>query len=212
MLRSIIIALTLLFFHAAGAQEKDAEAVRRTFENYKTAILNDQGETALDYIDSRTGKYYADMLHAVKNSDSARVSALSLIDRITVFSIRHRASREEILAMTGNDLFVYAIKNGMVGKSGVARNSIGEVTVNGNIAKGRVVVGGTQTPLAFDFHREEGRWKIDLTSIFSFSNQAFRRMVEESGEEENEYLFRLLEMLTGRKPGREVWQKVNQVE
>lgn len=54
-----------------------------------------------------------------------------------------------------------------------------------------------------------GQWKLDLTSLFPASNLLFKQMVEESGQNENEYLFSLLEMLTGKKPGSEIWQKVN---
>lgn len=209
MFRTILVALSLFLFTAATGQDKEAAAVRQVFDNYKAAILNDEGENALQYIDSRTEKYYAGILDAVKNGDSATLSSLSLIDRITIFSIRHRASRQEIIGMTGNELFVYAIRKGMVGKGGVARNSIGDVTINGDFATGQVVVSGTQTPLAFHFYKEEGKWKMDLTSIFPITNQAFKKMVEESGEPENEYLFGLLEMLTGKKPGPEIWQKIN---
>jgi hypothetical protein len=33
-------------------------------------------------------------------------------------------------------------------------------------------------------------------------------MADESGENDNEFLFGMLEMLTGKKPGTEIWQKV----
>ncbi len=38
---------------------------------------------------------------------------------------------------------------------------------------------------------------------------AFKNVVEESGQNENEYLFSVLEMLTGKMPGAEIWIPVN---
>src|SRR5688500_12855175 len=162
MYRSLILlAVSLLFFYDAGAQNRDAEAGRQAFDNYKSAILNDQGDVALNYIDSRTKKFYRVMLHAARDSDSATVAAMSLLDRITIFSVRHRAGREEIVGMTGDDLFVYAVKNGMVAKNGVVRNSIGKVTIDKDFATGQIVIDGRPTPLVFNFYVKAGQWKLD---------------------------------------------------
>jgi hypothetical protein len=131
-----ILLLFFLFVISSNGQTGKEALVKQAFDDYKSAILNDKGEDALKYINSRTIKYYTEIIDLVKNADSAQVNSLSLIDKITVFSIRHRATREEILAMGGTDLFVYAIKKGMVGKNSVANNSIGKVTIDGAFAKG----------------------------------------------------------------------------
>jgi hypothetical protein len=52
------------------------------------------------------------------------------------------------------------------------------------------------------------QWTLDLTSLFPLSNTAFRNLIEESGENENEFLFSVLESLTGKRPGAEIWQKI----
>jgi len=194
---------------ACGDQEKEDKLVKLTFDNYKSAILNDKGEEAVEYVDSRTIKYYDDIIDLVKTADSAKVNSLSLLDKVMVFSVRHRTSKEEILSFDGKRLFVYAIKSGMVGKNSVSNNSIGEVTIDKDFAKGQFIANGQKTPFYFHFYKENGQWKIDLTSVFSISTVAFEKMVADSELGENEYLFSLLEMMTGRKPGQEIWNKVN---
>jgi hypothetical protein len=208
--KKIIFIATFIAFFCGSIQAQSSEqaSVKKVFETYKAAILNDQGEQALATIDSRTTKYYADIIDVIKNADSTQIEALSLMDKITVFSIRHRATKEEILFMNGNDLFIYAIKNGMVGKNSVVNNTIGTVTINGSFAKGQLVVSGRPTPLSFHFYKETGQWKLDLTSLFPTANAAFEQMATESGENENDFLFNILEMLTGRRPGQEIWMKV----
>src|SRR5690606_46733 len=108
----------------------------------------------------------------------------------------------------GEGLLIYAIKEGMVGKNSVANNTIGDITIDENFAKGQLVVNGKEAPFYFHFYKEEDLWKIDLTSIFPIAETAFKKMQQDSGQEENEYLLTILEMLTGNKPGDEIWNKI----
>jgi hypothetical protein len=126
-----------------------------------------------------------------------------------VFSIRHRTSKNDILSFDGKSLLVYAINSGMVGKNSVANNSIGEVIIESEFAKGQFLANGQKAPFYFHFYKEEGQWKIDLTSLFPVSTMAFKKMADESGENQNDYLFSLLEKITGKKPGTEIWQPIN---
>lgn len=206
---SRILVLLLFVTSVCLAQKKEQKAVVQAFGNYKSSILEDRGEEAVKYVDSRTIKYYGDILELVKTADSIKIDSLSLLDKLMVFSVRHRTSKENILSFDGKQLLVYAIKSGMVGKSSVVNNSLGEVIIEGDFAKAQFVNNGKATPFYFHFYKEEQQWKMDLTSIFAISNMAFSKVREQSGQSEIEYLFSLLEMITGKKVGPEIWQKVN---
>lgn len=209
-MKQTLIALTLLLIWTTSSygQKSEEKLVRKSFDNYKSAILNDKGAEAVKYVDSRTIKYYSDILELVKTADSAKVETLSILDKLMVFSIRHRTSREDVLSFDGKTLFVYAIKSGMVGKNSVANNSIGDVTIDYSFAKGQFIANGNKAPFYFHFYKEADQWKIDLTSLFTVSTTAFKKMADESEQTENEYLFSLLEMITGNKPNSQVWQPV----
>jgi len=204
---TILVFLLLLTFHSF-AQKGDDKLVRAAFDSYKSSILNDKGEEALKYVDSRTVKYYGDILDLVKNADAEKIEQLSILDKLMVFSIRHRASKEEILSFDGKGLLVYAIKKGMVAKNSVANNSIGEVVIDGDFAKGKFVANGKETPLYFHFYKEENQWKVDLTSLFPVANAAVKKMADDSGQGESEYILSLLEMMTGKKPAEEIWNPI----
>ena len=201
------IFLFTITFNFCTAQQKEEKLVRKSFENYKSAILNDKGDEAVKYVDSKTIQYYSEILDKTKNADSTDVNSLGLMDKLMVFSIRHRATKDEIMTLDGKGLLVYAIKKGMVGKNSVANVSIGDVKIEGTFAKGQFIANGQKAPFYFHFHKEDDMWKIDLTSIFPIGTAAFRKMQEDSGQEENVYLLSLLEMLTGKQPGNEVWKK-----
>ena len=203
---SVVLFFTLIVF--VFAQNAEDQLVRKSFDNYKASILNDKGDEAIKYVDSRTIKYYGDILELVKNADSTKVESLSILDKLMVFSVRHRTSKNDILSFDGEALLVYAIKSGMVGKNSVANNSIGEVMIDGNFAKGRFIAKGQQTPFYFHFYKEQETWRVDLTSIFSISTISIQKMADDSGKNVDDFLFSLLEMVTGRKPGKEIWQPV----
>lgn len=208
-LKIIGILFLLLTGELTYGQKSEEKLVKKSFDNYKTSILNDKGEKAVKYVDSRTIKFYSDILELVKTADSTKVETLSILDKLMVFSIRHRTSKNDILSFDGKSLLVYAIKSGMVGKNSVANNSIGKVIIESEFAKGQFLANGQKAPFYFHFYREEGQWKIDLTSLFPVSIIAFKKMADESGENQNDYLFSLLEMITGKKPGTEIWQPIN---
>jgi hypothetical protein len=210
MNKLLLIISLCITSHFVLAQTAEQKLVKQSFDKYKAAILTDKGDEAVKYVDSRTITYYGQMLELVKTGDSAKVQGLSIMDKIMVFTIRHRASKEDILQFDGKSLFVYAIKSGMVGKNSVANNSVGTITISGTFAKGQFVSNGKKTPLYFQFYKEDSQWKLDLTSLFPYSTVALKKMVEESGKSENEFIFYLLEMMTGRKPGAEIWQPVVQ--
>jgi hypothetical protein len=209
MIKNFSLLLIFAFvMNSCSAQKKEEKLIRNSFENYKSAILNDKGEEAVQYVDSRTITYYSEILKKTKNADSIEVNNLGLMDKLMVFSIRHRATKSEILSFDSKGLLVYAIKEGMVGKNSVANNTIGDVKIDGTFAKGQFIANGQKAPFYFHFYKEEDKWKIDLTSIFTIGTAAFKKMQEESGLNENEYLLSLLEMLTGRKPDNEIWKNI----
>lgn len=207
----MITRLSILFFllfiiTSCSGQKEEGKLVQKSFELYKTAILNDKGEDAVKQVDSRTIKYYSDMLEKIKFADSTEVNSLSIIDKVMVFAVRHRASKEDILSFDGKGLIVYAVENSMIGKNSVANNTVGNVEIDGDFAKGEFVVNGQKAESFYlHFYKEEGKWKIDLTAIFAIGAEAFTQLQKESGLNENEFLFSILEYLTGRKPGSEIW-------
>ena len=221
-MRIITVIIVCTFLTSYGVQKKTVNSnataaieaknevtkIKQCFANYKSSILNNKGEEAVEYVDSRTIKYYQNILDKTKMADSTEINSMNIMDKFMVFSIRHRTAKEDILKFDGKQLLVYAIQEGMVGKNSVANNEIGDVEVDENFGKGQLIANGTPAPMYFHFYKEEGNWKIDLTSIFPVATQAFQKMAEESGEEENEYLFMLLEMITGNKPTNEIWKTI----
>ncbi len=210
MKRGILTSIFAVLFAVMAIAQKSEEArVRETFENYKKAILKDRGAEAVTYVDSKTVAYYSRMLDLALHADSLAVDSLVLVDKLMVLAIRHRTSRAQLLSFDGIKLIQYAIESGMVGKNTVANNSMGDVIIDHLTARGRLIVNGEQTDVYFQFNLEQGHWKIDLTSVFAVSSKAMESMIIESGQSENTYIISILQMISGKKPGPEIWLPVD---
>lgn len=204
-----IITLSLLIFLSINSySQSDKELVLKSFENYKNAILTDKGKFASDFVDSRTINYYSTILDKVKTSDSLEVNSMGIIDKLTVLSMRHRTPKNDLLKFDGKDLFIYAIDNGMVGKNSVVNAELGDVITNGDFSKAEFVVNGQKTPFFFHFYREDKVWKMDLTHLFSLGTMSIKKMIEDSGENENDFIINILEVLTGKKPTENIWKPI----
>lgn len=186
------------------------DSVRAAFDRYKAAILNDRGEEAIQYVDSRTMAYYSKISELAKTADSLELESLALIDKFMVLTVRYKASREDILAFDGKSLLIYAINSGMVGKNSVANNSVGKVTIVDEFAEGEFMSNGQETPFSFNFYYEEKRWKVDITSIFAASQTAFEQMIAQSGQSENEFIVTALESVGDKKISTEIWRPVQE--
>lgn len=183
----------------------DEALIKATFAGYKSAILEDRGADAVNFVDSRTINYYDRVLKHVINADSLEIAQLDVLDKMVVLSIRARTKADKILSMDGAQLFVYAIEEGMVGKGSVSQTHLSVMEVDGNAAKAFLTKGDLETPLFFDFYKEEGSWKIDITTVFDIGAKYLLQMVDEMGMTEIEFIFSALEQATGVRPGKEIF-------
>jgi len=208
MNKVISIFFFFFFISSAGWAQKDKKEIKAVFENYKAALIKEDGDEAVKYLDSHTIKYYQNIADKARGADSVEVDALPVMDKIMVLSVRHRASKEEVLAFNGITMVSFAIKNGMVGKSTVSDNSLGEITINGNVATAQLIKNKEKSSILFKFYKENNEWKFDLSSFFPLAGIGFKKLVKDSGKPENEYLLMLLEFASKKKPSPAIWKPV----
>ncbi len=184
---------------------EEATAVRASFDGYKQAILDQAGEKSVGFVDRNTLAYYQKMRDLALRGDRETIRALSTVDKLFVLSIRHRISSEEVELMTGESLFVYAVNQGWIGKASVINNEVGDITVSGTHATGVHVSGRKASPFKWVFQMENGKWKLDLTSIMPAADQAFKQVIRQSGLHEDEFLITIIESVSGEKVADTVW-------
>ncbi|MBL8022621.1 MAG: WD40 repeat domain-containing protein [Leptospirales bacterium] len=187
-----------------ASQTSDPE---KSFLAYQKAILNSDGKTAVRYVNSQTLKWFASIFAHAREADKATLLKLSFMNRLMALSMRARTPTEKLLSRdySGESVFVYGVENGMIGKSSVIDLRVEKVTINDKFAKVSVSRGGKETA-PFHFYLESGIWKVDLEQLSAMSNMTILEMIKQRGMTEEEFIFKALESLTGKKVTQEIYK------
>jgi len=208
MLRSnppMILVLAVIVASGCGRNRDDEVAVKTAFNNYKKAILASDGAAAVKLVDRRTLEYYDETRRLALHADAATVRSAGLTDRINILMMRHRIDASVLASMDGPALLKHAVDEGWIGREGVLSIEPGRVKLGEDTAKLLMKHEGKQSSLGFDFHREDGQWKINLTGMITTGNAAMKAAVRKMGLTENEFIFQMLESVSGRKVSETIW-------
>lgn len=85
-------------------------------------------------------------------------------------------------------------------------NRLGELEVSRATARAKIIEGGVGPNAGFNFIKENGSCKIDLTAIFPVANELMKAVMTGKGTDEDAFLFALLKLLSERRVAEDVWQ------
>lgn len=188
-------------------QEKSS--ITESFQNYMSAMINDDGDEAIKYIDSQTIQSYDKTMRQIKYADSAEVVALPFLKKFFILNLRHREPKEKLLAMNGKDLFVYSVEEGSLGNFKNKDTSLGDIELTENKATAGIEINEQKTLISFQFVKEYGTWKIDLTPFNKIGEFPFERSIPKM-DDENEYLINLIEQSSGKVAVDSIWHPLKQ--
>ncbi len=179
------------------------EDIRATFENYRLALLAEDGEKAWDVIDFQTRKIYEKYADQSLTLSQTELNSVDFISKITVLRLRLELKKKQLQEMNGEELFIYAIQKGMISKASAQRIKLEKITMNGNEAQAYLAT-APSIPVFF-FVNESGSWKLALSKSFNLANEAMAKVIEASGMSEQEYIEFLLK---GVSSNREVDKRI----
>lgn len=196
------------------AQDVDNKEIHDVFFKYKKALQESNGFEAVTHITNSTLTYYDDMVIASLTMDSVKVRALPTIDRYNVLAIRHTIPAREVFKMQGRDLFVYLMSKGLSDKNSMLYNKasmqdehLGDITVSENGISAIVQFAQCKLPICLiRFDKENGIWKMDLSSFFKGANTMINIRMKNLGLTTDEYILQALEAFSGKKPGNTIWK------
>ncbi len=201
----IVFSVVLIALTHTAVSADDSSAVHECFEAYRTSILNQDGQSAVELVDSTTIAYYSEVRRLALHAEREEVEELTLMDRLMVFTLRHRIAAAELAALSGRQLFIHAVAEGWVSKNSVARVKLARVFVEGSTASAALDLGGKEAPVRFRFHKIGKEWRLDITSVFALLGQAFQRAIQEMERDENEFIFSILEAGLGQPVSEDIW-------
>lgn len=204
----IVFLCVILISVGCNTPKSDEEQVQECFSNYKTALQDQNGKSALDYVDKSTINYYEEMLQYAIEADSLDINKMSLMDKITILSIRHKISPQEIMRMDGKALFIYAINNGMIGSNSIDKITLSTIKIKESTADGYLMANGQELPMAFEFKKEDTEWKINLTSIFDISETGLKQAAYIRNLKENEFIVTTISEINKKKVSDNIWHPI----
>ncbi len=206
MKRSVRLLLLPVLFVACSdnGPEDDVAEIRACYDNYFAALKAGQGDKAAELVDNNTLAHFDRMLELARSADSTTVSTLDAMDKLTVLSMRMQIPVEELRDMDARTALARSVSDGMMANEGPEGLTLGTVTVEGDKATAPLKMYGFPTPATFSFQRQDGSWRIDLTSLFELSRQAFGQLGGD-GTDGNAMLLELLEENTGSAVPEGIW-------
>lgn len=202
----VVLIFVSCFGILAQGPQSDEALIRQVFLNYKEAILQQRGETAVSLVNRATLQYYARMKYVALEGEEREVRRLSPMNKIMVVSLRHRVPVESLRAMTPEQLFTHAVEQGWIGKNSVLDSDIRQVQTFRNDASAEHVKGGTPTKLKYRFTKEDGKWKLDLTALTPVADRAMSMLIQKEGVDEDTFIVSLVESVSGKKVSPSIWQ------
>lgn len=201
---TIAVGSLLLLPPLVLAASEDAN-VRKAFDGYKYAVLNELGEDASQLVTQSTIDYFGEMQQLALHGSGTDVRAQSIVNQMQILTFRHRMHAEQLKLMSPRKVFVYAVDQGWVGKNGVVTLDSGPVSVSGDIATIDIFKNGIPTGLKFRLQREAGSWKLDLMPILALGNQAFKLIAKQQRISEEYLVLSLLESVSGQRVPDSIW-------
>lgn len=204
--------LLLLTTVPLAAQEADSteltteqQAVLDCMKNYKRAILARDGDAAAGLVDWGTLDYYDRIRQYALYADSTEVDSLSFVDRMAVLQFRLNLSADTLQSLNPLGIFALTVKKEWVGDN-ILKVEFGRPQVAGDRAMLPLLVSGREGPFGLGFVREEGKWKVDLTSVMPMAEVAIMAMVKQSGMTEDELMRKALSIMSGKAFTDDLWQ------
>jgi len=170
--------------------------IMNVYQDYKESILNDKGSAAYECIDKETRDYYDWLIVASNELNKKQIQALGLMDHFTICVLRKNLTASELAKMSGKDLFIYAIDNGMVGKNSVQSLELddSDIEVDGTTATVGIQTDSTPFPYRFKFNLENGKWGLSLVHTMKATSPALEDAVKQSGKSTEEFVKMLVEV------------------
>lgn len=200
------LLIALLVAGPLLARASDAgDSIRSVFSAYRTAIMEGKGEEAADLLSRSTLDYFDKMRTLALHGDAATVQALALVDQMQVMLFRLRVPVETLETLSAKGLVAYAVEQGWIGKTSVAKVTPGKVQSQGDDAMLHVRVNGKDAGPAFRFGREAVGWRLDLVPTLKATDGILRSAALREGVSHNEYILAVMSIALERNVGDEAW-------
>ncbi len=213
--RLLLLAVALTAAGCSGSDDGPSSSARSgdegasvvaAFDDYKSALIAQDGEAAAGVAADATLDYYDEMRILALTATRREVKSLRLVDQLFALGLRHFLPPARLQKMDGFEVFEYSVDEGMISENAVSKMEPTDADVSGDRALLSVEIDGAQAPFTFVLVREDGSWKMDMTELLKLSDSAFQSLADQSGKSDEAFLMQLLTSMSGTKPSNDIWK------
>ncbi|HHH49906.1 MAG TPA: hypothetical protein ENK52_02885 [Saprospiraceae bacterium] len=203
------LALLILManFFSACSSKTDAELITEVFQNYTSAIKNNQGMLAAEYLDQKTLDWFDKLLDMSLNAPKSELQKSNMLSKVTVLSIRQEHSKKEIKALNNKAVFAFALDKDLYHQDSTKQFTIANLKIGNPRAVAAVNINGKEVPGKYiKFLKDKDGWKLNFAAMINILNdQATGRLVENIPAE-NRKAIHIVRKLSNKPIKRNIWK------
>lgn len=203
----IIITVVSMSAPINAYAQIERPAISGVLSSFRNNLTVHQFDNAIQYIDSATLDYYDKLAIDVQQADSNKLSSMSLFRRLMVLSFRHRDTSSLIQNYGGKALLKFAMQHEMISDGNIVGDTIMAITSNGKTAIAVTVLKSDSDTLRLHLVKEQIGWRVSLIEEMEGAASLVKDLQRQSGKGENDFIWELLENMTGVVPDSSIWHK-----
>jgi len=185
----------------------DDVLVDRTFQAYRSAVLDGAGKSAAEHLDAASIDYYTRLRTHVLEADEATIRSLPAGERFQVLYYRHTTDLAKLREGEPTALFRHGIETGSIDRDSLEKMSLGEIEIDGDIAVATVNLPTGVIEKGFYFRRENDAWKVSLSARMDAVDEKFAADAKEAGLELDAYLVLAVATSSGSPVDASIWER-----
>ena len=180
MKKFLIFMLLSLSLFAISDEKK--EKVLNDFNAFKKNYSERKAEETVNYFTPGSVKFYDDLLKiAISNGKAG--DKIGFLESMVVMNIQNKLSAEEMKKMTGKDVIMWSINEGV--DSFESFNILPILDIYDKDECAYVVVGYEKESMPVKLEESEGVWKVDLPYLYDVINKSFEKLFGAEGLDKN---------------------------
>jgi hypothetical protein len=164
---ALIVLCALLATTAAcssSSSKADSPAsVAASYSAYTKAVSAKSGQAAADLLTQSSLQYYDRMRTLALDANAATLARQRLIDQLGVLTMRAALDPAVLRKASPHDIIQTGVEKGLISSGQLATSGLQQIRVNGDTATAVLKSSTGSSPIRF--HREDGRWKFEVTSL-----------------------------------------------
>lgn len=191
-----------------GAEDRDPETVLAAFQEFKNAIIRQDGTTAASRLDAAFEQYTQDVIDMALDMSWDELSQQRLSTRYSVVTARHRIPAEQLRSLSPRAFNELAYDKGWAGVESIGNVEIDLPVVERDRASANVMADGNQSGVKFWFVYENGMWRIKVLPFLVAGDGLMKRMQDAQQLTDKQFFTAMLQILDGKPVEEKVWHPI----